>query len=178
MAEVSPLSWPWYIAGPLLGMFVPLLIIFTGKQLGVSSGFRAFWSIITKRPAYFNYDYKKDVWQIIFGVGVILGALTLYLSGQVPDNIPINEATVQTLKEIGVKDFSGLVPNDIFNYTSWWILILGGILIGFGARLANGCTAGHCIMGISQFSLASILSTVFFFVGGLIATYFIVPILL
>ena len=178
MSEVSPLSWPWYITGPLLGLFVPLLAITVNKQLGVSSGFRAFWALFTQKPNYFNYDYKKDIWQLFFAVGLVLSGIILYALDQIPESIPIAGTTISKLNEIGVSDTLGLAPKEVYSFDSWWLLLIGGIAVGFGARLGNGCTSGHCIMGISQFSLASIITTIFFFVGGLIATYFIIPILL
>ena len=91
MNEINPLSWPWYITGPLLGLFVPALLILNKKQLGVSSGFRAFWAIFTKKPAYFNYDYSKDIWQLLFGFGVLLGSAALLFSYSIPNDIPITQ---------------------------------------------------------------------------------------
>lgn len=176
--DISPTSWPWYISGPLLGLFVPILIIFFQKQLGVSSGFRAFWSFFTKRPKYFDYDVKKDVWQLFFGIGCILAGAVAFYADYIPDVIPVSENTKAHLLAYGITKTEGFAPEVLYNWNNWWLVLGGGIFIGFGARLGNGCTAGHCIMGVSQFSLSSIVTTICFFIGGLIATYFLLPILL
>ena len=68
-----------------------------------------------------------------------------------------------------------IVAQSIYDVKNALQFFIGGILVGFGTRYANGCTAGHCIMGVSQFALSSILATIAFFVGGLIGSLFIVP---
>ena len=79
---------------------------------------------------------------------------------------------------------SGLAPNDIFNFSSlltvkgFIMMVIGGFLVGFGTRYANGCTSGHSIMGISNLQLSSLIATCCFFAGGLIMTWLILPTLM
>jgi len=51
--------------------------------------------------------------------------------------------------------------------------MIGGIFLGFGARWANGCTSGHGISGTLQLAVSSWISAICFFIGGILAAYFI-----
>jgi uncharacterized membrane protein YedE/YeeE len=55
------------------------------------------------------------------------------------------------------------------------MLIVGGFLVGFGARYAGGCTSGHSIMGLSDLQWPSLVATIMFMVGGFIMANFILP---
>lgn len=159
--NTTPLAW--YIAGPLIGLMVPALLILREKQLGISSSYRYLWSLVTKKPNYFAYDNSGDKWQFQFGIGLVLVGF-YYFATSNGDFFYNTHLHAQ-------------FPVDFYALENWLIFLVGGFLVGFGARYANGCTAGHCIMGMSQFSLASLLATVGFFVGGLIVAHFINPIL-
>lgn len=50
--------------------------------------------------------------------------------------------------------------------TNWVVIIAGGLLVGLGTRLAQGCTSGHGVCGISRLSLRGIVATVFYIVAG------------
>ncbi len=158
---MEPLAW--YIAGPLIGITVPLLLILREKQLGVSSSFRVLGAFVLPKVDYFKYDRNKDFWQLYLAAGIILASVVLFNFtgiGVPPEYNTSGEASIQAY--------------DISYLPAFFV---GAISVGFGARYANGCTAGHCIMGNSQFAVSSLLSTVFFFVGGLVATHFIVPLI-
>lgn len=157
---------PWYIAGPLLGLMVPALLILREKQLGISSSFRVIGAKLFPKWAYFQYDWKKDMWQIHFSIGLLIAAFLLF--GCTNIGIPRIDKTT----EYGVQALS------IYDTANALLFFFGAIAIGFGARYADGCTAGHCIMGNSQLAPSALLTTVFFFVGGLISTYFILPFLI
>lgn len=171
--------WPWWIGGPLIGVFVIVLMLFEKKQLGISSSFQGICSNLS--PVKFDYfkNVEKTYWQIWFSAGLVLGGVIVFLLVPVYP-VDISNETIQTLKGLNVAPQKGLVPAELYSFdlSSILVLLAGGIFIGFGARYANGCTAGHAIMGCAQLSKASIISTVFFFVGGLIATYLILPVLL
>ena len=51
-------------------------------------------------------------------------------------------------------------------------------LVGFGTRYADGCTSGHAIMGLSLLNLGSLIATAGFFVGGLVVSNLLVPLIL
>lgn len=154
---------PWYIAGPLIGLIVPVLLIVRRKQFGISSSFRVMGSWIFPRMEYFRGAKEKDLWQVHFVLGIALVSLLFfYFTG-----IPHPEKQVTSVYSTRAES--------IYDLASWPIFLLGGLLVGFGARYADGCTAGHCIMGNAQFSKASFLTTLAFFGGGLLATYFLLP---
>lgn len=154
---------PWYIAGPLIGLIVPALLILRGKQFGISSSFRVLGSWIFPRLAYFRYPREKDLWQVHFVLGIALVSVAIFYFVDLPQ------------PEASTKMGYGAQAESIYELASWPLFVLGGLLVGFGARYADGCTAGHCIMGNAQFSIASLLTTLAFFAGGLIATYFVLP---
>lgn len=154
---------PWYIAGPLIGLSVPLLLILREKQLGLSSSYRYFGSFILPKNSYFNYDRSKDVWQVQFAFGILCASLVIFQLDLVHTNV-VDES------KIYVEQFQ-----NVYSRHYWFLFLFGGILVGFGSRYAGGCTAGHCIMGNSLLSPASILSTCMFFIGGLIVSHFVLP---
>lgn len=157
----APLAW--YIAGPLIGLIVPLLLLIREKQFGISSSYRYIWALMTPKISYFNYKRGQDQWQIHFALGLILSGLldTQFLE------LAITETEYDYQK----------IAHSVYELDKAWIYLVGGIFVGFGARYANGCTAGHCIMGVSQFAKSSILATIAFFAGGSIATHVINPLI-
>jgi uncharacterized membrane protein YedE/YeeE len=177
---------PWYIAGPIIGLTVPVLLILGGKMFGVSANLRhACASCNFGNVEFFNYDWKKaGWWNIIFLAGSVLGG---FLGGYVfanPEPINLAASTITDLQALGINDFSGLVPADLISWEALGtpagliVLVVGGFLVGFGARYAGGCTSGHVISGLSDLQLASLMAVIGFFIGGLLMTYLIYPIIL
>lgn len=174
---------PWYVAGPLIGLTLPLLLIVGNKTFGISSSFQHVCAaVLPKKFPYFNYDWwKTGRWQLELSIGVILGGVLAAMF--IPENyvIDISTNTVSTLKELGISNFEGLVPVEVFNWSMLatlpgiLILIVGGFLIGFGTRYAGGCTSGHAITGLATLQKASLIAVIGFFIGGIISTYFILP---
>lgn len=187
MIEFLSQPWPWYVSGPLIGLMVPLLLLLTGKNFGISSSLKHVCAAtIPGRAAYFQYDWKKEgLWNLVFALGVLIGG---FIAGTLLANpdpfIAISEATRADLAALGIEDFRGLVPSDLFSWSSLLTpssliaLILGGFLLGFGARYAGGCTSGHAIMGLATFQKPSLIAVLGFFIGGLFVTYLILPLLL
>lgn len=150
--------WPWYVSGPLIGLTVPLLLLLTGKNLGVSSSLRHIGSACmpgSKLPYLRNYNWRDHTGSIVFVVGIVIGG---FVGNFLLSNEPGNFLPTSFASPLGALG-----------------LFIGGILIGFGTRYAGGCTSGHTIMGISALNLSSLVATIFFFVGGLIATWLILP---
>lgn len=177
--------WPWYVAGPLIGLIVPALLLLGNKAFGISSSLRHICAACL--PAgipFFKYDWKKESWNLFFVAGIVLGGFVTvhYLSNSAP--VAINPATTALLQKQGIKDFSGLLPQDIFSFSQLLTLrglvfmVLGGFLVGFGTRYAGGCTSGHAIMGISSLQWPSLVATCCFMAGGFIMAWFILPHLL
>jgi uncharacterized membrane protein YedE/YeeE len=182
--EIIKASWPWYVAGPLIGLMVPLLLFIDNKQFGISSTMRDFCAyLLPKRLEYFNYNLKEHKWRNIFVFGIIIGAIlsSRFLNNNHP--VQISEKTIHDLKGLGLTDFSGIEPLEIFSWRAllsirgFVSVIIGGFFVGFGARYADGCTSGHAIMGLSLMSPASLFAVLGFFTGGLISTHLLFPLL-
>lgn len=186
MLEALSQPWPWYVAGPLIGLMVPLLLLLTGKSFGISSSLRHLCAAtLPGRAAYFRYDWKRTgLWNLAFVFGILVGGVIAgqWLAG--PDTIAISDATRDALTALGVRDFTGLVPDDLFSWSALLTprgfvpVVVGGFLLGFGARYAGGCTSGHAITGLAMFEKASLIATLGFFAGGLAVTYLLLPYLL
>jgi uncharacterized membrane protein YedE/YeeE len=174
--------WPWYVSGPLIGLMVPTLLILGNKTFGISSSLRHICAAcIPTKAEFFKYDWKAESWNMIFAFGIILGGLVAGYFFQNPDPVRISESTVADLNAMGVKNYSGLIPLDIFNFRElltlrgFILMVVGGFFVGFGTRYAGGCTSGHSIMGLSNLQFPSLVATICFFVGGLAMTWFILP---
>jgi hypothetical protein len=174
--------WPWYVAGPLIGLTVPLLLLIGNKSFGISSSLRHVCAAcVPANLPFFKYDWKKEVWNLFFVTGVLLGAVIAasFLLNSNPVEISPNLAT--ELAGYGVTNTEGLVPKDLFNWESLFtvrgmiLMVVGGLLVGFGTRYAGGCTSGHAIMGLSNLQMPSLIATCCFMGGGIIMANFILP---
>jgi uncharacterized protein len=182
--------WPWYIAGPLIGLIVPLLLLVGGKVFGISANLRHMCAAVPApsglKPSFLRYDWRKTGgWNLVFVVGVALGGLLTATVLGVPDaGQSISDATRADLAALGIQDFSGLKPADVFSWegvlspAGLTMLVLGGFLVGFGARYAGGCTSGHAISGLADLQLPSLVAVVGFFAGGLLVTFGVLPLIL
>ncbi len=185
MLEFLREPWPWYVAGPLIGLMVPLLLIFGNKSFGVSSSLRHICAMCAPMDIkYFKYNWKDEKWNLFYVAGIVIGGIlsSHYLMGD--RMVDISKETVTDLSLLGVTDFSTFLPTDIF---SWQVLLsgrglifmaLGGFLVGFGTRYANGCTSGHSISGLSNMQVGSLVATISFFIGGLLMTHIFLPYLM
>ncbi|MBD0833205.1 YeeE/YedE family protein [Aestuariibaculum sediminum] len=177
--------WPWYVSGPLIALVMALLLYF-GKTFGMSSNLRTMCSIMgaDKFSDFFKFDWKSQMWNLTVVLGAIIGGFiaTHYLS----DNsvIDLNPQTVAELQQMGFENAGAtLVPNEMFSLEAvssvkgLLLLIIGGLLVGFGTRYAGGCTSGHAITGLSSLQLPSLIAVIGFFVGGLIMANLILPLI-
>ncbi|MDP3314167.1 YeeE/YedE family protein [Lutibacter sp.] len=178
--------WPWYVAGPLIAIVMFLLFYF-GERFGVSSNLETFCSIggAGKFVDYFKIDWKQNTWNLIFIAGAVVGGFIAshYLS--IGDQVALNPQTVEDLAAIGIENAGATyLPDAIFSietmltFKGFLILLGAGIMVGFGARWAGGCTSGHAIVGLSNLELPSLISVIGFFIGGLVMTWFILPLIL
>jgi uncharacterized membrane protein YedE/YeeE len=187
MIDLLKQPWPWYVAGPLIGLVVPFVYWYAGRKWGVSQSLQHMCAAMLPRGvAYFSYDWwRQGAWSLTMIAGTVVGG---FIGGRVlstPDDVvAISGATRADLAELGVRDFSGMVPSDVFSFEALLtpagltIVVLGGFLVGFGARYANGCTSGHAISGIANLQLSSLVAVIGFFIGGLISAHLLVGILL
>lgn len=177
--------WPWYVAGPLIGLMVPLLLIIGNKTFGISSSLRHICAAcFPANIKFFKYDWKKEKWNLFFVVGVLLGAVIVVNFLQSSQPVQINPKLTGELATYGIQQDNALLPASLFNWDtllSWKGIILfvvGGFLIGFGTRYAGGCTSGHAIMGLSNLQLPSLIATICFMAGGFLVANFILPMIL
>ncbi|MCI2229294.1 YeeE/YedE family protein [Polaribacter sp. MSW13] len=177
--------WPWYVGGPLIA-FTLFLMFYFGKSFGVSTSLETFCSIggAGKFSDYFKINLKEKHWLLFFVIGILIGGFISSEFLMQSHAIDLNPATVKDLAELGFADAgSSYLPPEIystenmFTVKGFLILISAGVLIGFGTRYAGGCTSGHSITGLSSLQLPSLIATIGFFIGGLIMTWFIYPIL-
>jgi len=177
--------WPWYVAGPLIGLIVPALLLLGNKPFGISSNLRHICAAcVPAKIPFFQYDWKKEAWNLCFALGIFLGAglTTIFFSN--PNDIMLNPKLVQDLSGYGIHDFKNLVPVELINWTTllslkgFFLIVVGGFLVGFGTRYAGGCTSGHAIMGISTLQWPSLIATICFMAGGFFTANLILPLIL
>ncbi len=185
LVEYIRRPWPWYLAGPLIGLTVPLLLIMGNKRLGVSSSLRHICAAcFPANISFFKYDWKKESWNLFFVAGIFAGGLIAVTVLKNPLPIQINPKLVGELKQYGVHDYHSLIPSDIFNWHALLtvkgllLTVFGGFLVGFGTRYGGGCTSGHAIMGLSTLQWPSLVATVSFMAGGFIMANIFLPFIL
>lgn len=185
MKEALSQPWPWYVAGPLIGLMVPALLIFGNKTLGISSSLRHVCAAcVPAKIPFFHYDWKKEAWNLFFVAGIVMGAALVSLFFSNPAPIDLNPALVTELEEYGINNPTSLLPPELFNWPQlatlkgFIMLVFGGFLVGFGTRYAGGCTSGHAIMGLSNLQLPSLIATISFMAGGFIMANLILPFIL
>jgi len=186
MPEVLAQPWPWYVAGPLIGLIVPFVYWYGGRKWGVSSSLQHLCAAtLPGKIEYFQYDWwKNGAWHLAMATGILVGG---FLGGRVlsspTDTVAISDATRADLASLGVSNFTGMIPTELMSFGTLLtvpglvLIVLGGFLVGFGARYANGCTSGHAISGLSTLQLASLVVVIGFFIGGLLSVHIILPII-
>ena len=177
--------WAWFIGAPLIALSL-LLYFYFGKNFGASTNFETLCTIAGagKISDYFKKDWKDRDFALMFVIGLIIGGVisAKYL---IPEQtIDLNPVTVKELTELGFSNVGDqYFPDEIFSnevvlsLKGFLILLISGLLIGFGTRYAGGCTSGHAITGLSSLQIPSLLAVVGFFIGGIIATWFIIPLI-
>ncbi|WP_304015398.1 YeeE/YedE family protein [Nonlabens dokdonensis] len=177
--------WPWYVAGPLIAL-VMFLLLLVGKQFGMSSNLRTACAAIGagKATDFFKFDWKAERWNLMVVLGAIIGGFIA--SNYMSDNtVKINPEVAQQLaQDYQIKNAGETyMPPEIFATESLdnpmiiAVLLIGGFLVGFGARYAGGCTSGHAISGLSNLQLPSLIAVIGFFIGGLLMIHFIYPLI-
>ena len=177
--------WPWYVAGPLIGLTVPALLLIGNKSFGISSSLRHICAAcIPANISFFKYDWKKEAWNLFFVAGILVGGFIAAQFLANPNPMQVNSKLASELASYGVDDYSQLVPVQLMNWTSLFtlkgflLMVFGGFLVGFGTRYAGGCTSGHAIMGLSNLQWPSLVATICFMVGGFIMANLLLPIIL
>lgn len=177
--------WPWYIAGPLIGLTVPALLLAGNKTLGISSALRhACAACLPAKIPFFNYDWKKEAWNLFFVAGIFIGAMLVNLFFGNNDPVAVDPRLMAELRQYGFNTPRALLPGELFSWEQlfttrgFFFIVLGGFLVGFGTRYAGGCTSGHAIMGLSNLQWPSLIATISFMVGGFLMANLILPFIL
>ncbi len=151
--------WPFWVGGILIGLLVPLLYYFYNTALGVSTGYGNLVKIVippSRSIKWIKESFAETVsWRVFFIAGIVIGAfISSLLSGQAGFTMAMG----------------------VFTSATGWPFLLnalyfffGGLLLGFGARVARGCTSGHSIHGIANLHISSIIATILFLIGGIAA---------
>ena len=184
MIEVLKQPWPWYVSGLAISAIM-LVLIFFGKSFGFSSNLRTICSMMGagKRVRFFDFDWKAQRWNLMFLLGAVAGGFisSHWLDSGAP--LALSDATIMDLRKLEI-DFDGqTVPLQLFKWEyvftlkGLFIFLGGGFLVGFGTRYAGGCTSGHATSGLSNLQLPSLIAVIGFFIGGLVMTHLIFPLL-
>lgn len=184
MIELIKQPWHWAVAGIMIGLTVPALLLLGNKKFGISSSLRHICAMcIPGNIPYFKYEWKEEIWNLFFVTGVLTGGFlaTQFLSN--PDTIVIAGSTKISLAKLGITNFSELMPSEIFSFENIFTLkgfvffIVGGFFVGFGTRYAGGCTSGHAIMGLSNLQWPSLIATCCFMIGGFFSANILLPLI-
>ncbi len=155
MTEV--IVWSGWVGGLAVGMYALFQLYVTGKPLGVSTGYGNVCSFVSKADFFRQGDYEQpNNWRLWFIIGLPLGGLLAALTspGEVVASFSVGQM------------YDSVLPQAL--WAKGLALMLGGVLIGYGSRMANGCTSSHAIAGISLLNPPSVLAAAGFFVGGVI----------
>lgn len=177
--------WPWYIGGPMIALILFLLLM-VGKNFGMSSNLRTLCTLCGAGNAtsFFKFDWRAQRWNLIVVIGAIIGG---YIGAHVlskTETVVIDTDTVNELQAMGFQSAgNAYLPTELFGNSVFTdpkallLLAIGGLLVGFGARYAGGCTSGHAISGLSNLQLPSLIAVIGFFIGGLVMIHLIFPLL-
>lgn len=177
--------WPWYVAGPLIGLTVPLLLLLGNRQFGISSTLRHICAACMPGDIeFFKYNWKQESWNLFFALGILLGGMIAATLLRNPEPVVLHPKLAESLAAHGITNYDGLVPVQLFNWPAlltlrgFILMVVGGFLVGFGTRYAGGCTSGHAIMGLSNLQWPSLVATCCFMAGGFLVANLVVPFIL
>ena len=176
--------FPWYIGGPLIAVNLFLLMYF-GERFGLSTSMKTTCSALgagSKIP-FFNYNWKEETWLLVYIAGTIIGGFIAFHFVNAGAPVVVSEKTTAALQNLHIAANTSFEPAEIFSLKNIFtikgiaILLGGGLMIGFGTRWANGCTSGHAISGLSDLQLPSLVAVIGFFIGGLVMTHLLIPLI-
>lgn len=177
--------WPWYVSGPIIG-FIMFLLLMVDKNFGMSANLRTMCTVCGagKKADFFKFDWKAQKWNLVVVLGAVIGGFIAsnYLTESFA--VAINPETIESLRTLGFESAgTHYLPTELYGENVFTdpkalgVLALGGLLVGFGARYAGGCTSGHAISGLSELQLPSLIAVIGFFIGGLTMVHFIFPLI-
>lgn len=184
MTEFILQPWSWWFSGAMIS-FIMFSLLYFGKSFGFSANLRTLCSIAGagKKVPFFNFDWKTQIWNLVFLSGAILGGFIAKEFMSTHEPIQVAQSTLADLSKLGFGTPTSTQPSELFSLESafslkgFMILAIGGLMVGFGARYAGGCTSGHAISGVSDLQIPSIIAVIGFFIGGLTMTFLIFPLI-
>jgi len=184
MRELITQTWSWWFSGAMIAGIMFFLLYF-GQSFGFSSNLRTLCAAsgVGKKVKFFNFNWKAQTWNLVFLIGAIIGGFIAkqFLSNDIP--VQISGETISDLSKLGIAAPTSLQPAELFSLEAilsvkgFMLLAMGGLMVGFGSRYAGGCTSGHAISGMSNLQWPSLIAVIGFFIGGLIMTFFILPLI-
>lgn len=177
--------WPWYLSGAAIAL-VMLLLLLAGKNFGMSSNLRTFCTFCGagKTSDFFRFNWKEQKWNLLVVAGAIIGGYIAAHYMTADPAVNINPETVAELQTLGFNSAGKeYLPDELYSMNVLTdprivcLLLIGGFLVGFGARYAGGCTSGHAISGLSDLQWPSLLAVIGFFAGGMVMIYFLFPLI-
>jgi hypothetical protein len=184
MIEVITQTWSWWFSGAIIAAIMFFLLYF-GQSFGFSSNLRTICAAsgLGKNVKFFDFNWKTQIWNLIFLLGAIAGGFIAkeFLSTDIA--VQISQATIVDLGKLGFGAPSSLQPTELFSLDAvlsikgFLVLAFGGLMVGFGSRYAGGCTSGHAISGLSDLQFPSLIAVIGFFMGGLVMTFLIFPLI-
>ena len=184
MREFITQTWSWWFSGSMIAGIMFFLLYF-GQSFGFSSNLRTICAAagLGKTTKFFDFNWKAQIWNLVFLVGAIVGGFIAkqFLSEDI--GVPISPETINDLSKLGFAAPTSLQPVELFSLEAilsvkgFLVLAFGGLMVGFGSRYAGGCTSGHAISGLSDLQLPSLIAVIGFFIGGLVMTFFIFPLI-
>jgi uncharacterized membrane protein YedE/YeeE len=156
--DLTPL--PWWLAGAAIGAITLLLLWVTNQRLGISTGFENLCALVLRGRYFRRAEIAgSQRWRLPFLGGLVLGGA---LSAQAGGGW-------RPFWDLGMFDASfGFGPA---GKLAW--MFAGGLCIGFGTRLAGGCTSGHGIFGVSHRERASLEATLAFLAAGIVTSHLV-----
>lgn len=149
--------WPGWLGGLAIGTFALAQYAITNRQLGCSQGYGHLCGLVSRAPTFHHGELaSSDNWRLWFLLGLPLGGLVAAVTAP--------EANITFTLSMG-EMYDRVMPQAPWARAT--LLTLGGVFLGFGARLAGGCTSGHVIAGCALLNPPSLLAGALFFAGGL-----------
>jgi len=184
MIEFLTQPWSWWFSGIVI-VSIMFFLLYFGKSFGFSSNLRTICSAsgVGKKVKYFDFNWKRQAWNLVFLVGAVIGGFIANQFMSNGDPVLLSEATISDLSALGFSRPNSIQPEELFGWEAlltlkgFLILAIGGFLVGFGARYAGGCTSGHAISGLADLQIPSLIAVIGFFIGGLIMTFVIFPLI-
>lgn len=149
--------WSGWVGGLAIGAYTLLQLVLSGRALGVSTGFGNVCSLVSKSPFFHKGEFSDPTnWRLWFIIGLPLGGLIAVMTSP--------GATWSPSFHMGAL-YESVLPSAL--WAKGLVLMVGGVAIGYGSRMAGGCTSGHSIFGLALLNPPSIVASIGFFVGGI-----------